>query len=102
MIAKCETDDMAGNAENEYFDSFEKTYLSDVRNALSDDGYHNSGITMTSVSDESGRHYLVEIHNDSFARMDQTEIGEEESRLERFEFGDASDDTQTDFSYTLY
>lgn len=101
MTSECEAADRTCNAENEYFDGFEKTYISRIRSYLSDNGYYNSGVTMTSVSDSAGRHYLVEVHNDRFEIIDRSKKTELEKELGGFEF-DGGDECSTDFSYTLY
>ena len=101
LTSECEASDRVCDAESEYFDSFEKKYMYDIRSYLSDKGFINSGITMTSISDDTGRHYSVEIHNDRFGFMDMKDIKTIERNLGRYEFN-GDDSHSTDFSYNLY
>ncbi len=98
ITARCETKDDMGNAENEYYDEAEKTYIRNAEKYLDGHGCRNSGITMTSVSDAGERHYTVEIHSDTISRMDDAERGSLEENISSNEFGDG----KTDFTYVLY
>ena len=57
-----------------YYSGLEKQLKAQVREELETKGYHNSGITITCVMEESdNRAYKVEIHHGKIDRMEETE-----------------------------
>ena len=56
--------------EEKYYREMEKIYVQEIRDLLTDQGYENSGITMTHVIDENGmRTYTVTIHHGRIDRL---------------------------------
>lgn len=50
--------------QEEYYQELEKHYIKQIRDYLSEEGFSNSGVTMTRVLTEEGkREYSVLIHN---------------------------------------
>ncbi len=65
--------DRANNDTTQY-QLEEKTFLGKVRNALEEQGYFNSGITLTKVMDGDGtREYTVLVHNSHIDSNSQKE-----------------------------
>lgn len=70
-------------AERErHFDVLEREYVQSMEKLLSDSGYANSGITMTSVTEADGtKEYTVLLHHDRFKRLTEQEKEELASML---------------------
>ncbi len=61
-------------AQDEYRKDKEKEYVTALRNYLAQQGYHNSGITLTSVTDADGaRTYTATIHHAAIDRFTEKE-----------------------------
>lgn len=61
-------------SEEKYYDELEELYLTELKLFLAEAGYRNSGITMTTVIEESGdRSYTVTIHHKLINRLSKTE-----------------------------
>ncbi len=64
-------------AQRQYQKTLEKEYVEELRGYLAGQGYHNSGVTLTSVTEADGsRTYTATIHHASIDRLDQKERGE--------------------------
>ena len=64
-------------AQYQYQKNLEKEYVEELRVYLAGRGYHNSGVTLTSVTEADGsRTYTATIHHASIDRLDQTKRGE--------------------------
>ena len=56
--------------EEKYYDELEAEYLAELKLFLEEEGYRNSGVTMTRVIDECGdRSYTVTIHHKLINRL---------------------------------
>ena len=61
-------------ARDEYRKAKEKEYVTALRSYLAQQGYHNSGITLTSVTDTDGaRTYTATIHHAAIDRLTERE-----------------------------
>ncbi len=59
---------------HEYRKAKEKEYVTELRGYLAKQGYHNSGVTLTSVTDtEGGRTYTATIHHAGIDRLTEDE-----------------------------
>lgn len=55
-----------------YYRAREKELVKDTREYLNAAGFHNSGVTLTSVTDTDGsREYTITVHHDRIDRMDE-------------------------------
>lgn len=61
----------------------EKELVRETRMFLNGNGYCNSGISLTRVTDEGSRSYTMTIHHGKIDRMSQEERGALKSRLEQ-------------------
>lgn len=60
--------------KSEYYEQMEDDYVKVLRDALSDKGYCNAGITMTKIFYENGnREYTVKLHHKRMERLDVDE-----------------------------
>lgn len=60
--------------EEKYYDELEEQYLMELKSYLTEAGYRNSGVTMTTVIEESGdRSYTVTIHHKLIDRLSKAE-----------------------------
>lgn len=60
--------------EEKQYREMEKSYVSEIRKLLEEEGYENSGITMTWVTDETGeRIYTVTIHHGRIDKLSKAE-----------------------------
>ena len=97
IIAFCITETVISQSnkarciEEKYYDEMESAYLTELKQVLADEGYRNSGVTMTRVTEESGvRSYTVSIHHKLIGKLS---LGEKEllsSMLGEIAFADAS------------
>lgn len=79
--------DSAYVEREEYFNTLEQEYVKNMRRLLSESGYANSGITMTSIIDADGaREYTVLLHHDRFEHLSDDDKAELISRLEEASF----------------
>lgn len=70
----------ASKIEEKQYREMEENYVSEIRELLTEEGYENSGITMTWVKDETGeRIYTVTIHH---KRIDKLSDSEKETLIE--------------------
>lgn len=68
--------------QEQYFEVLEQEYMQNMGRLLSDAGYANSGITMTSITEADGtREYTVLLHHDRFKRLSEKEKNELASQL---------------------
>ncbi len=66
-------------AETEYYRDMEQEYVRELRSFLGENGYRNSGVTMTEVVETDGsRNYTVTIHHQ---RMKNLSMQEKEALL---------------------
>lgn len=64
----------AKREETAYYRALEQKYVGDMRVFLEQEGYVNSGITMTEVVEADGnRHYTVTIHHKRIQRLSEGE-----------------------------
>ena len=62
------------HAQDEYRKAREKEYVTALRSYLAQQGYHNSGVTLTSVTDTDGtRTYTAAIHHAAIDRLTEKE-----------------------------
>lgn len=60
--------------EEKYYRDMEQTYLKEVRAFLEEEGYKNSGVTMTKVIEADGsRSYTVTIHHERIDRLPESD-----------------------------
>lgn len=82
-----EADSVSAYSE-QYFDALEKEYVKTIRGILEDNGYANSGVTMTDIIEDNGeREYTVAIHHKRLDRLSECEKTELLSQLEQVSFG---------------
>lgn len=79
----------AGRAEEQYLHAIEQEYTGAVRKLLAKQGYENSGITMTRVTDTDGsREYTVTIHHRRLSKLSEEKRQELLAEFEGLEFPD--------------
>lgn len=67
-------------AQEAYYEQLEREYIGQVKNFLTEQGYRNSGVTLSRIVDGEGqRRYRVLIHHSAIDRL------EEEARAELLE-----------------
>ena len=60
--------------QEQYYRSVEAAYLSEVREWLGENGYENSGVTMTKVIEEDGsREYTLSVHHHKISNLEEGE-----------------------------
>ena len=76
IIAFCITETVVSQSnearciEEKYYDEMENAYLTELKHLLTKEGYCNSGVTMTRVTDEAGaRSYTVNIHHKQISKL---------------------------------
>lgn len=75
--------------EEKHYREMEADYISRMKSLLTEEGYENSGITMTWVEDEEGeRIYTVTIHHGRIDKLSETEKGILIEECESVEFPD--------------
>ncbi len=75
--------------EEKYYDEMEDAYLKELKLFLTEEGYANSGVTMTRVIDESGvRRYTVTIHHKLIDKMTMSERNELTKACGKIAFAD--------------
>lgn len=68
--------------DREHYMQLEKEYLTNVKTILEENGYQNSGVTMTKVMEEDGnREYTITIHNSKINMLSEME---QEALLSKF------------------
>ncbi|MBR5247598.1 MAG: hypothetical protein IKV27_01415 [Lachnospiraceae bacterium] len=73
-------------AQDEYRKAEEKEYVTALRSYLAQQGYHNSGVTLTSVTDTDGSQtYTATIHHAAIDRLTEKERQDLIIRLETLE-----------------
>lgn len=71
-----------------YYSRLEEDYLEQVRKVLKEEGYANSGLTLTFSRDVKGeKTYLLKIHNRRFENLDKSEKQEILDRISQVDFG---------------
>ncbi len=69
--------------ERQQRDAMESTYIAEVRTVLGENGFSNSGINMTKISDDKGGwEYTVTIYHHGFGWMDESDRCVLEKELE--------------------
>lgn len=66
-----------GNAgvDEKYYKQMEKEYVQQVRDFLQDEGYENSGVTLTKVLYEDGaREYTLHVHHKRLGNLSRTNL----------------------------
>lgn len=64
----------ARQMEEKYYDELEEAYLQELKLFLAEEGYKNSGVTMTRMVDKDGvRSYTVTIHHKLIDKMSEGE-----------------------------
>lgn len=80
-------EDVDAQAREEFFREQEKKVLADTRAYLTEEGFYNSGVTMTRVVDKDGsREYTITIHHSRIDRMDEVEKQDLEKALAELVF----------------
>lgn len=84
--------------KHSYYDEEEKVYREKVESVLNKYGLYNSGISMTSVSDENGmRYYTVKINNRYASTLLEEEVKGIFTELGALLFADGICDVQHEF-----
>lgn len=69
-------------AQEDYRKAQEKEYITVLRSYLAQQGYHNSGVTLTSVTDTDGTQtYTATIHHAAIDRLTEKERQDLKTRL---------------------
>lgn len=64
-------------AQEAYYEQLEREYIGQVRSFLAEQGYRNSGVTLSRIVDEDGqRSYRVLIHHSAISRLDEKALAE--------------------------
>lgn len=89
-----------GNREIQlYYDELESDYLKDMKEVLVEEGYIDSGITMTKIMNADGsRDYKIQIHNKSLNNISDIEKDKLCDLLSQFAF----DDQNCTFSHEFF
>lgn len=97
IIAFCITETVISQSnearcmEEKYYDELEADYLAELKLILTNEGYRNSGVTMTRVTDEEGmRSYTVNIHHKLIGKLPFEEQEQLAQVLEEVPFPDTS------------
>lgn len=73
--------------EEKYYQEAESEYLREVRAFLQEEGYENSGVTMTKVYEEDGgRSYTILIHHRKISTLEEPEKKALQEKLEDISF----------------
>lgn len=81
-----------------YYQGLEKEMVKEVRIYLNDNGYRNSGVTLTRVvAVNAKRQYTLTVHHDKIDRMDETQRQELDTELGQFGFDYNNCEFQRDF-----
>lgn len=80
-----------------YYHAMENDYMQSVRSFLDEKGYRNSGVMMTSVTEDGERSYTVTVHHARINALSAEEQRSLFSELQALPFADA----QCEISYTL-
>ena len=80
-------EDGEAKEQEAFYREQEKKLLADTRAFLNQEGYYNSGVTLTRVVDSDGsREYTITIHHSRIDRMDDFEKQELKKALEELVF----------------
>lgn len=97
IIAFCFTETVISQSnkarciEEKYYDEMEAAYLIELKQLLTEEGYRNSGVTMTRVTGEDGvRSYTVSIHHKLIDELSSSEQEQLKAMLKEIVFQDAS------------
>lgn len=64
----------ATRVDEKYYKQMEKEYVKQVRNYLQEEGYENSGVTLTKVLFEDGsREYTLNVHHKRIDKLPESE-----------------------------
>lgn len=64
-------------AQEAYYEQLEREYLSQVRSYLAEQGYRNSGVTLSRIVDGEGqRSYRVFIYHGGISRLEEEKLNE--------------------------
>ncbi len=64
-------------AQEAYYEQLEREYIGQVRNFLTEQGYRNSGVTLSRIVDGEGqRRYRVLIHHGAIDRLEEEALAE--------------------------
>lgn len=62
------------SVDNKHYQQLEREYLASVKGILTDEGFRNSGVTITKIIEEDGsRQYQVLIHHGKLDRLSEQE-----------------------------
>lgn len=97
IIAFCITETVISQSnearymEEKYYDDLEADYLAELKLILTSEGYRNSGVTMTRVTEADGmRSYTVNIHHKLIDKLSSDEQEQLEEMLGEIPFPDTS------------
>ena len=80
-------EDAEAKEQEAFYREQENKLLADIRAFLNQEGYYNSGVTLTRVVDSDGsREYTITIHHSRIDRMDDFEKQELKNALEELVF----------------
>lgn len=83
----CSREKIARSEMEGYYQMLEKETVRQVRSYLNDNGFTNSGVTLTRVVDEEeNRHYTLTVHHGKIDKMDEEERESLGKDLEQFYF----------------
>ena len=78
-------------AETEYYREMEQDYVQELRSFLGENGYNNSGVTMTEIVETDGsRNYTVTIHHQKIRNLSAQEKSELLTGCKMLEFADGT------------
>jgi len=75
----------AARVDEKYYKQMEKEYVMQVRSYLQEEGYENSGLTLTKVLFEDGsREYTLNVHHKRINKISETEQNALRNKLVQF------------------
>lgn len=64
-------------AQEEYYEQLEREYITRVRGFLAEQGYRNSGVTLSRVVDGEGqRSYMIRVHHSAMEQLNDEKLAE--------------------------
>lgn len=75
----------AARVDEKYYKQMEKEYVTQVKSYLQEEGYENSGVTLTKVLYEDGsREYTLNVHHKRIDKLSESEQNALRNTLEEF------------------
>lgn len=74
-------------AQEEYYEQLEREYIGQVRSFLTQQGYRNSGVTLSRVVDDEGqRSYTILVHHSAMDQLEDEKLAELLGQVENMGF----------------